>query len=75
MGGFLERRWIETWAAAAPKLGLRKQRELQELTPEQARFFSDAVLSLPAGEALERRRGAGSGLTDLQELFQRLSRR
>jgi hypothetical protein len=70
-----EQAWIENWRAAGAELEERRRSDLRALTPERARFLSEAALSLAQAQELPEHRRRHSGLVELQELFRLLRSR
>jgi hypothetical protein len=75
MAAEAERAWLENWRLAGPELEDRRRLELRRLTPERARFLSDAALALVGPRDASPARRAHSGLVEQQELFAPLRRR
>jgi len=67
----LERRLILQWIETGKLLDEIRQRELREMTEEQARRASENVLSLAGNFPLPARRVGWSGLIEQQALFHR----
>lgn len=61
--------WMEQWRSAGPELEEQRARELREMTDEQARVMTDAVLDLGARAPILPDRRQWSGLVVQQALF------
>ncbi len=67
----LERRWVLQWIETGKLLDEIHRRELREMTEEQARAASEALLEIGASHPLPEHRRVSSGLVEQQALFHR----
>lgn len=63
--------WIRQWKAAGPALAEIRNRELRELSEEEALRASEILLSLVSDERRPHEPLATSGLVEQQALFHR----
>lgn len=66
--------WARQWREAEGELRKVRARELRELSDEQARQASLALLELGSKVPVSRRRLMHSGLVEQQRIFQRAAR-
>ena len=65
--------WLRQWQAAGPELEAMRDRELRELSDEDALAAAESLLSMAAAVPLPEARLTSSGLVAQQQAF--LSRR